>query len=580
MKSKMQAQIILVYLLVVLLIAGGFWVFISQGVFVKMEEDIIENMQATTEGLTKQVLSYFENSDQIIKNLIFNGTMSDYLVQLNDMNEINDYEALLYDRKFDDLIQNVSSFPIIPNSHVSIYNRDCQYKYQYNLINVSSLEDILDNKVTRDYLIRYNRIISKAAKKDSVKSESTFSIVRIITNLHTDILGYIEVQFNYNILNQICEFAHGRQVYIINQNNQVIYPDDRINSEDMQFLNRIDGEQSGLIRLDKEYYMWEKIEAYDMLVVYKQDESLLFETLNKLKRITVIVLAALILVSLFILYYISYRMLAPIKNLTQQAMQVNYHQMKIDVHTNYFSDEVKVLQESFSDMLLRIRASAEKEIDFLREQEKIKYEVLQKQISPHFIHNTLYVISIAAQEERNQDVLAMCKELSNIMRYSMNMSNMQVRFKEELLYIENYLKLLKPNYGDDFTYIIDVDEMWSEVIVPRMFLQPFIENSFKHGFDYCEPPYELSIVGKCCNDTLVLHLEDNGVCITKEAIRLIKDEVENNNYSQKKDMDSFGVVNTILRIKYLYHDKAQVYIYATKKGTAVSVEIKRVLLNR
>ena len=302
---------------------------------------------------------------------------------------------------------------------------------------------------------------------------------------------------------------------------------------------------------------------------------MLYQSFNGLKRTTLLVLFLLFFVSIPVLYYFQDKTLRPIKDLTDQVMKVTLNKMEINVKENIFSDEVKVLQNSFAEMLQRIRVASENEIFFQKEQERMKYEALQKQIAPHFIHNTLYVISIAAQENRNEDVTAMCKSLSDIMRYSMNTERMTVCFQEEMNYIKDYLKLQEENYGEDLAYKIKIDMACERVNVPRMFLQPFVENCFKHGFENCEPPYFLEITGKKEKGKVIILIEDNGAGIEEQVIGRIKGKLENYGFQTEEEQDSLGVVNTILRLKYLYGDKARVDLRRRdEKGTVIEIIIE------
>ena len=332
-----------------------------------------------------------------------------------------------------------------------------------------------------------------------------------------------------------------------------------------------------MVQIGNDYYAWEKLDKYDMIVAVRQSEQAMFETLNSLKRTTMTILVLLFLGASFVGYYSVYRTLKPIKTLTEQVMKINYGQMNLDIHKEqHIADEMVVLQSAFSDMLQRIKTAAEKELYLQKEQERMKYEALQKQIAPHFIHNTLYVISIAAQEKRNDDVIVMCKGLSDILRYSMNLEHMKVRFEEELAYIKNYIRLQEENYGEDFQYSIEVDERWMDVEIPRMFLQPFVENCFKHGFGNAEPPYYLKICGTADNDSCQLYIEDNGAGITDAALTHIEDMLENPDYNKTDSEDSLGVVNTIRRFRYLYGNKGNVTVERQLQGgTRVKIEIRR-----
>ncbi len=573
MKSKIQIQLLVIYLVTLAVVVGGFQIYISRNVYSRMQRDVIKNMEFTTDSLEAQLETYFSNSDQVMINMIYKGTLLKYLEELNEVSGLTDMERMKYARKFDELIESQSTFPIIPSSHVSIYNLDMTYKYEYNPVKTSNLGNVLENSEKEEYLEHYNRVICRSENSEN----GTFSIIRLITNLDAEKLGYMELQLDYRDLDRMCDFKDERTTYILDQNGNMLYPDKTVEKDELDFADEITGEKTGVVQIGNDYYAWEKLDKYDMIVAVRQSEQAMFETLNSLKRTTMTILVLLFLGASFVGYYSVYRTLKPIKTLTEQVMKINYGQMNLDIHKEqHIADEMVVLQSAFSDMLQRIKTAAEKELYLQKEQERMKYEALQKQIAPHFIHNTLYVISIAAQEKRNDDVIVMCKGLSDILRYSMNLEHMKVRFEEELAYIKNYIRLQEENYGEDFQYSIEVDERWMDVEIPRMFLQPFVENCFKHGFGNAEPPYYLKICGTADNDSCQLYIEDNGAGITDAALTHIEDMLENPDYNKTDSEDSLGVVNTIRRFRYLYGNKGNVTVERQLQGgTRVKIEIRR-----
>ena len=573
MKSKIQIQLLVIYLVTLAVVVGGFQIYISRNVYSRMQRDVIKNMEFTTDSLEAQLETYFSNSDQVMINMIYKGTLLKYLEELNEVSGLTDMERMKYARKFDELIESQSTFPIIPSSHVSIYNLDMTYKYEYNPVKTSNLGNVLENSEKEEYLEHYNRVICRSENSKN----GTFSIIRLITNLDAEKLGYMELQLDYRDLDRMCDFKDERTTYILDQNGNMLYPDKTVEKDELDFADEITGEKTGVVQIGNDYYAWEKLDKYDMIVAVRQSEQAMFETLNSLKRTTMTILVLLFLGASFVGYYSVYRTLKPIKTLTEQVMKINYGQMNLDIHKEqHIADEMVVLQSAFSDMLQRIKTAAEKELYLQKEQERMKYEALQKQIAPHFIHNTLYVISIAAQEKRNDDVIVMCKGLSDILRYSMNLEHMKVRFEEELAYIKNYIRLQEENYGEDFQYSIEVDERWMDVEIPRMFLQPFVENCFKHGFGNAEPPYYLKICGTADNDSCQLYIEDNGAGITDAALTHIEDMLENPDYNKTDSEDSLGVVNTIRRFRYLYGNKGNVTVERQLQGgTRVKIEIRR-----
>ena len=114
MKSKIQIQLLVIYLVTLAVVVGGFQIYISRNVYSRMQRDVIKNMEFTTDSLEAQLETYFSNSDQVMINMIYKGTLLKNLEELNEVSGLTDMERMKYARKFDELIESQSTFPIIP----------------------------------------------------------------------------------------------------------------------------------------------------------------------------------------------------------------------------------------------------------------------------------------------------------------------------------------------------------------------------------------------------------------------------------------------------------------------------------
>jgi hypothetical protein len=91
-RSKIQFQLILLYLGILLAITFGFYIYIDNNIFAKMQDDVIDNMEFTVEGLSQQVETYFDNSDEVMTNIIFQGTLENYMKELNSKSDLTEIE--------------------------------------------------------------------------------------------------------------------------------------------------------------------------------------------------------------------------------------------------------------------------------------------------------------------------------------------------------------------------------------------------------------------------------------------------------------------------------------------------------
>lgn len=284
-------------------------------------------------------------------------------------------------------------------------------------------------------------------------------------------------------------------------------------------------------------------------------------------------ISAILFFTLVFIIFTSRIILEPIQKLKEQIIKVDFENMQIRPTARFYVDEVQLFQDAFSEMLARLKKSLEERIAFQKEQDKAKYEALQAQIAPHFIHNTLYSISIAAQESRTDDAVSMCKQLSDMMRYTASSKSTMVRLWEELKYVKSYLELQKMNYEKCITYTINADEESVELEVPRICLQPFVENSISHGFRESVPPYVLHIDCISLGKEYRIVICDNGCGFKENTLKDLMEKIENITYTEIDGIGGMGIVNTIMRLKYAFSDKIEVRIQNCYPGAKIEIRI-------
>lgn len=231
-------------------------------------------------------------------------------------------------------------------------------------------------------------------------------------------------------------------------------------------------------------------------------------------------------------------------------------------------DEFEILANQYNIMLDRLNKliMRNEELSNIRRINEIKQ--LEAQFNPHFLFNVLETLryTIIMDQEQAQDIIM---TLSRLLRYSIKNREQSVLFKEDLAYIEDYLRLHKIRFKDRLNYSIDVSQEIIEAFVPKLLLQAVIENSIKYG--YKEKDYlTIAITGKIVNEDLVFEVKDNGSGMTTEelaAVRKILREPENMT-------KHIGLYNVHRRLVLLYGEKYGLEINSIYgEGTFVKITI-------
>lgn len=215
--------------------------------------------------------------------------------------------------------------------------------------------------------------------------------------------------------------------------------------------------------------------------------------------------------------------------------------------------EVVHLSKSFNSMLEEIRTLMKEVVSEQKEKRKTELKVLQNQINPHFLYNTLDSIVWLAENNRTDDVVTTVIALARFFRISISRGETYIPVRDEISHIENYLTIQKIRYVDKFEYSFEIEEEVFDFKVMKLILQPIVENAIYHGVGD-ETEYITIRAGKKDN-FLVFDVENTGYGITEERIEEIY-RILKGTHSKS----SVGMRNVYLRLKLFYGDDADIII--------------------
>ena len=273
--------------------------------------------------------------------------------------------------------------------------------------------------------------------------------------------------------------------------------------------------------------------------------------------ITLAVLAAL---------FFSYRITSPLRILLDNIRRIEKGKMQVGFES-LGHDEIGVLGESFKQMVGRINHLIDREYKLEIENKTNQLKVLRSQINPHFLHNALQTIGSLALKNHGAQVYALVTNLSKIMRYSMNTEEDKVSLIREINNAEAFLLLHKERYQDEFVYALDFQtEAWN-ALVPKMLLQPVIENYFKHGMVLGDGKVGMMrIQGRRDGDSLVLVVSDNGKGIRPERLAELRQGFTDERRGGSDEETNIGLRNVYFRLKLYYGQRASLRLDDAEEG--------------
>ncbi len=236
--------------------------------------------------------------------------------------------------------------------------------------------------------------------------------------------------------------------------------------------------------------------------------------------------------------------------------------------------EIAVLTRSFNDMTTEIGDLVED----IKEQQKslhlMETKLLQAQINPHFLYNTLDTIVWLAEENQSEQVVTLVTTLSDFFRTTLNKGWDFVTVQEEKQHIESYLKIQQFRYQDIMDYEIEIDESMFEYTIPKLLLQPLVENALYHGVKTKRGKSTIRITGEKKGENLIFIVCDNGKGMTEETLKKLRENIQKD--SNERKMNSFGLANINSRIKHYYGEEYGLYIESEENvGTEATVVIRK-----
>ena len=281
------------------------------------------------------------------------------------------------------------------------------------------------------------------------------------------------------------------------------------------------------------------------------------------------------MVVLIILIYLSDKLLADwfsrriitLRDATREIATGNLDVVVCDDHP----DEIGELVQSLNTMVKDMKRLIESEYLVKIESQQATLKALQSQINPHFIYNTLESISMLALIRDNYEIVDMAQAFSMMMRYSMEPSTL-VAVREEVENVRNFVTIQKIRFPDRFLVEYAIAEECMAEKIPRLTMQPLVENAFKHGFEDTPEHKRLLVSVLKRRGFLVIRIFNDGMAVPAERIARIRELLMPDN--QEETLDCFALRNLSRRLKLLFGGNSRVTLRSGNGiGTIVSLRI-------
>lgn len=419
--------------------------------------------------------------------------------------------------------------------------------------------------------------------------EEVLSFYRNIYDLPTTKrIGQLNIDMNIRIFDKFFEDSYisdNEIFYLVNlDDNQILFASDVAltgTKIDIHLLN----EARRQLRLGESSFEWrdnafkgvsvatmlEKPYMKYLMIKLIPDATINAE-INQLLLIILFIFGVTIVFVVGAAVFVSFSFTKPIHSLVGTISQVRAGNLDSLAYTER-EDEFGVLQSHFNEMMVAINMHIDMEYKLVIENTSNKLKALQGQINSHFMNNILQSIGTEALKSQNKKVYQLIVRLAHMMQYSMRNQNQIVDIKEEMEYCRSYLELQKHRFGGELEYeIIHKEPEVLCVKVPKMVLQPIVENCFIHGLIEKNNMGHIEIEAHTEKHYAVITVIDNGNGMEPAQLMELNEQLkEERPFSEE---GSIGLANVYKRLFFYYQGAATLKVYPNvPKGLRVEIKI-------
>ena len=447
-------------------------------------------------------------------------------------------------------------------------NSDRVYDYVHGGRTDLMISGYHNNEAKKDIV----RLVLKLHNYDADRSSLGYLICDINSAAFTSIMSkYVDVE-------QVCLWLQPLNDQVIAMTGQGSESQRRIQKqlakvvEDYYESNKLEQEYDGnyLIQVSQENY---NLEAFVLV-----SQSLLTAAQKALIRTLLIIMAAMIFAIMVLVLFVSQWMTKPVEEMSSTITRIKNGETQLRVQPVGWSQELTTLGTEFNEMLDRMEVMAQEELQHKMLVERTEYKMLQAQINPHFLYNTLDTMSGIANAQNCPLVSGMCRSLSAIFRYSLNMTDELSTLQNEMAHVRNYLYVMDVRNGSAVAYDYQIDSDTLQDPMPRICIQPVVENALTHGLrNVRRKDKKLLIRSEHVGENLVITVRDNGAGMDAEAMNRL---LEQNDMKRVETGVSIGILNVNARLKKLFGKEYGLHIESTVgEGTTVTITVPAVSEN-
>lgn len=537
------------------------------------EENIIENNQKLMDQTVESVENYLINMRQISDAAYY------YVIKENDLSgnidEIHKGMNLLYEANKDKL------------RSIAVYNKYGSLMAAEPVATQKEEPDVTKQEWFIQAMNRMENIHFSTPHVQNLFDDGTYryywvlSASRVVelTNGTESQTGVLLVDMDYSgisrMMEQINASGNGQYYYLCDGNGNIIY-----HPHQVQLDNGMQSESSVKAAASDEKIYDEYMEGVHRKVIVNSISytgwklvgvmpySIFTTRMADIKQFVLVVSLLMAMMLELINQVVSVRISSPIMKLNNS---VNKYEEGKEPHIYIGgSEEIRHLGKSIQESYKQNLSLMKRVVWEQNERRKSELDVLQSQINPHFLYNTLDLITWMIEGEKNEEAAFMITQLAKLFRVSLSKGHTIISIRDELQHAQSYMNIQKIRYKNKFEVVFDIDPEILDHCVVKLVLQPILENAINYGIREMDGCGIINVCGKKADDRIILSVSDNGMGIPDDEIGFL---LKDTNRIRKRG-SGVGLVNVNNRIKILFGGQYGLYIESElDEGTTVYINI-------
>lgn len=567
LKWNMIGMMVLVWLIPVLL-ASSVMFFYASG---KLEKEMEQNVTLSEENAVELCVLHFEDAVRASRNASYlNVIRKGYYKYLNSSDNTEQKQVQLYNTVTNFLNDQYRYNPLFETTLLYLKHDPNEIYYTYSNMKRGTFNRV---KIFRE---AYGQIEKCAQNLDTgitfLNVNGCVYMVRNIMTSRFQPFAVLVMELNQDAMFKSLESISGYNGYEIYVDGRSIA--DTGTAEEKGLYNLYQKEKD---KNKKIYYRGIKSYAHDAILFegHKIEFFIALDSkamLNEKKVITYMMMLfviSMIPLILLIIWFFHNEVNRPVRRLMEASEEIEKGNLGYELPEIGNSQELAYLGEAFN----RMSAELKHQFDTIYSEElalrDAKIKALQSQINPHFLNNTLEIINWEARMNGNFKVSGMIEALSTMLEATLNRRKGSfISLAEEVSYMDAYLYIVSRRFEDKLEVHKDIDESLFSIKVPRLIIQPIVENAVEHGNDEQNRIIIYITLKKTEEDTLIIEIKNHGI-LREEDKRKVETLLKGDTEQGEKSLN-LGIRNVNQRLKIIYGGRRGLTIKSTDDGYTVS----------